>query len=171
MPHIVGYLTPQPGPKELNIRAEETRFYPRPFKPRSGENGMSTQHKLLEVGIVVPSPSCAHVFHVFPSFGIGGVPLRMTRVITHFGGRFHHTVVALDNNFAAATNISDNLAVKLLPSRSPRRGLLRTVAGGALELRRMRPDLLLTYNWGAIEWAMAARLLPRLRHVHPEAGF
>jgi glycosyltransferase involved in cell wall biosynthesis len=31
--------------------------------------------------------------------------------------------------------------------------------------------LLLTYNWGAIEWAMASRLLPLSRHVHLEAGF
>jgi glycosyltransferase involved in cell wall biosynthesis len=38
-------------------------------------------------------------------------------------------------------------------------------------LRRLQPDLLLTYNWGAIEWAMANRLLPVSRHIHLEAGF
>ncbi len=123
------------------------------------------------VNTAVPSLPCEHVLHVFPSFGIGGVPLRMVRIINHFGKRFRHTIVTLDNNFAAASGIAGNLDVKLLPRQSLRRNPLRAVAGSALEMRRLRPDLLLTYNWGAIEWAMASRLLRRLRHVHLEAGF
>ena len=37
-------------------------------------------------------------------------------------------------------------------------------------LRAHRPDLLITYNWGSLEWAMAnwPRLVP---HVHIEDGF
>jgi glycosyltransferase involved in cell wall biosynthesis len=35
----------------------------------------------------------------------------------------------------------------------------------------LRPDLLLTHNWGAIEWALANRFLPLCRHVHFESGF
>ena len=42
--------------------------------------------------------------------------------------------------------------------RRPRRGVLRAVASSAVALRRLRPDLLLTYNWGAIEWAAAGQL-------------
>src|SRR6202048_1877379 len=123
------------------------------------------------VSTAIPSPSCEHVLHIFPSFGIGGMPLRMVRIINHLGKRFRHTVIALDNNFEAAAGVAGDIDVKLLSMQRPRRGALRAVAGSVLALRRLRPDLLLTYNWGAIEWAMASRLLPVSRHVHLEAGF
>ena len=50
----------------------------------------------------------------------------------------------------------------------------RTIAN-ALRARTMvaalKPDLLVTYNWGAIEFALAARLLPSIPHLHCEDGF
>src|SRR5437660_1375554 len=106
------------------------------------------------------SPRCEHVLHVFPSFGIGGVPLRMVRIINHLGKQFRHTVIALDNNFEAAKGVAGDLDLAILPVRGVQRGILRNLAGGALMLRRLRPDLLLTYNWGAIEWAAASRFSP-----------
>jgi glycosyltransferase involved in cell wall biosynthesis len=124
-----------------------------------------------KAGNQAPSLSYRHVLHVFPSFGVGGVPLRMVRIINHFGKRFRHTVVALDNNFEAAGGLAGDLDLVLSPVRALKRGTLQTVLDGALVLRRMRPDLLITYNWGAIEWAMANRLWPYSRHIHIEAGF
>ena len=112
-----------------------------------------------------------HVLHVFPSFGIGGVPLRMVRIINHLGKQFRHTVIALDNNFEAAEGIAGNLDVAVLPVRGVKRGMLHNLVGSALALRRLRPDLMLTYNWGAIEWAAASRFSPVSRHLHLEAGF
>jgi L-malate glycosyltransferase len=112
-----------------------------------------------------------HLLHVFPSFGIGGVPLRMARIINHFGPRLRHTVVALDQNFAASREIADDLDLNLMPTGKARRGMLGNLRHARSVLRRLRPDLLITYNWGAIEWAMANRLLPLARHFHFEAGF
>jgi glycosyltransferase involved in cell wall biosynthesis len=133
---------------------------------------MSAIETTLEVvDTPVSSPPCKHFFHIFPSLGIGGVPLRMVRIINHFGTRFRHTIIALDNNFEAAAGIDPSLDVTLLPVQQPPRGLFRSVADSAFALRRFRPDLLLTYNWGAIEWAMAARLSTVPRHIHLEAGF
>jgi glycosyltransferase involved in cell wall biosynthesis len=122
-------------------------------------------------GNAAPSLVGQHVLHVFPSFGVGGVPLRMVRVINHFGKRFRHTVIALDNNFEAAGGLAGDLDLALSPVRALKRGALHTVLDSALVLRRMHPDLLITYNWGAIEWAMANRLWPGSRHIHIEAGF
>lgn len=113
----------------------------------------------------------AHLLHVFPSFAIGGVPLRTARIINHLGRRYRHTLVALDDNFAAGRTLADHLEVTLLPGRRPAENVLRAVWENAAALRRHRPDLLLTYNWGAIEWAMAARLGQAARHLHFEAGF
>jgi L-malate glycosyltransferase len=113
----------------------------------------------------------AHALHIFPSFGIGGVPLRMARVINHLGRRFRHTVIALDTNFDAAAGFASDVEVILDATPRPKRGSVRTVLDSAVTLRRLRPDLLMTYNWGAIKWAMANRLLPVARHLHFEAGF
>jgi glycosyltransferase involved in cell wall biosynthesis len=117
------------------------------------------------------SPPCEHVLHVFPSFGIGGVPLRMVRIINHLGKRFRHTLIALDNNFDAAAGVNGDLDVTIVRVSGISRGLLQNLASSALALRRLRPDLLLTYNWGAIEWAAANRISRVARHVHLEAGF
>lgn len=112
-----------------------------------------------------------HVLHVFPSFGIGGVPLRMVRVINHLGAELRHTVIALDNDVAAADGLADNVRVTLRQFARPSRGVVRSTLDNVLALRRLRPDLLITYNWGAIEWAMANRLFPVSRQLHFEAGF
>jgi L-malate glycosyltransferase len=116
------------------------------------------------------SLSSRRVLHVFPSFGIGGVPLRMVRIINHVGNRFRHTVIALDNNFEAAEGLAGDFE-RMPPPESRNGGSLRAIARGNMTLLRIRPDLLMTYNWGAIEWAMANRLLPVSRHLHIEAGF
>jgi hypothetical protein len=68
------------------------------------------------------SLSCEHFLHIFPSLGVGGVPLRMVRIINHFGARFRHTVIALDNNFEAAAGIDRSVDVTLWPAQPPRRG-------------------------------------------------
>ncbi|MGH7065406.1 MAG: glycosyltransferase [Stellaceae bacterium] len=112
-----------------------------------------------------------HFLHVFPSFGIGGVPLRMVRVINHLGAELRHTVIALDNDIAAADSLAGDVRVTLRQFARPSRGLVRSTLDNVLALRRLRPDLLITYNWGAIEWAMANRLFPVSRQLHFEAGF
>ena len=117
------------------------------------------------------SRSRPHFLHVFPSFGVGGIPLRMVRVINHFGERLRHTVVALDNNFEAAHHLAADIGVGLLAPGRLRRGLFGALAESSAVLRRLRPDLLITYNWGAIEWAMADRLWAVARQMHFEAGF
>src|SRR5260370_27214081 len=100
------------------------------------------------VSTAIPPPSCEHVLHIFPSFGIGGVPLRMVRIINHLGKRFRHSVIALDNNFEAAAGVAGDIDVKLLSMQRPTPGALHPVAGGALALRPLWADLLPTYHWG-----------------------
>jgi glycosyltransferase involved in cell wall biosynthesis len=109
--------------------------------------------------------------HIFPSFGIGGVPLRMARVINHFGSRWRHAIVALDGNLEAARNLEPRLGAELRSIRQSKGAVLRTVLDCMWELKRFQPDLLLTYNWGAIEWAMANRVWPVSEQIHFEAGF
>jgi L-malate glycosyltransferase len=108
---------------------------------------------------------------VFPSFEIGGVPLRMVRIINHLGAQFRHTILALDNRYDAAGRFAPGIDVSFFPPRRQIRGTLHASLAAARMLQRLRPDWLITYNWGAMDWAIANRLLSIAPHIHQEAGF
>jgi len=110
------------------------------------------------------------LLHVIPSFPIGGVPLRTARLINHLGPGFRHTILALDGNYDAAPNVSAQIAIELMVPPRPR-GMASNIAAAGAALRRLRPDILVTYNWGSIQWAMANRLFRTATHFHFEDGF
>jgi glycosyltransferase involved in cell wall biosynthesis len=109
------------------------------------------------------------LLHIFPSFGIGGVPVRISNVINHFGNRYAHTIISLDGSLDCAARLKRDVDTELL-SLSPR-GLVNTIREATHVLNSIRPDLFLTYNWGAIEWALANGWFAHRRHVHFESGF
>lgn len=111
------------------------------------------------------------ILHVFPSFAAGGAQMRMAALANHFGARFSHAIIALDNDTTCRDRLDPRLevtfrAVTGMKGSAP--GRLRVIAA---TLRAIRPDLLITSNWGAIEWAIANRLLMGTRHIHTEDGF
>lgn len=110
------------------------------------------------------------LLHVFPGFAVGGAQLRCAAIANRFGVALRHAIVALDGDLAARARLRPDLAVNF-PGIAVRKGDL---AGNLLRfgaaLRAWRPDVLLTYNWGTIEWALANRCAGR-RHVHVEDGF
>lgn len=112
-----------------------------------------------------------HLLHVFASFGYGGVPIRICDVINRLPRGFRHTVVALDGCFDAGKRLDATASVAFQPLTLPRYNLLRSVLQVKGLLRRLSPDLLLTYNWGAIEVALANRLIGGCAHIHFESGF
>jgi len=112
-----------------------------------------------------------HILHVFPSFGIGGMPLRTVRLMNHLGTRCRHTVISLDGIIAAADQIRADVLVEILPMVIDKRQPIRNLVNARRFLADVKPDLLATYNWGAIEWAAVNRLHPVCRHIHFEAGF
>lgn len=113
-----------------------------------------------------------HLLHVFATFRAGGPQVRLSRISRALGPRYRHTVVAVDGDFEALA-LCDADLVRPLPVPRPA-GRLPTPAD-LLRLRRVlareRPDLLLTCNWGSIDWALANRLAPLCPHVHLEEGF
>jgi glycosyltransferase involved in cell wall biosynthesis len=122
-------------------------------------------------GAAEGGPKRALFLHVFPSFAIGGVPVRMVGVMNYFGKRFKHAIIALDGNFDAGSRFAHDIDPTPLPMRHAKGNALRGLFNSSRMLRRLCPDLLITYNWGAIEWAMANRLLSICPHVHLEDGF
>ncbi len=107
--------------------------------------------------------------HVFATFGAGGPQIRALQLMAHMGPGFAHVVMAMDGRTEAGQQMPPGVQWELAPP-PPRGGLLATVRAQRRWLRAQRPDLVLTYNWGAIESVLAARSL-RLPLVHHEDGF
>jgi glycosyltransferase involved in cell wall biosynthesis len=107
--------------------------------------------------------------HVFATFGAGGPQVRAVQLMRRLGARAAHTVMAMDGRTEALAGLGEGLRVEV--AQAPRRGSLpANVRALRRWLRERRPDLVLTYNWGAIESAIAARSLG-LPLVHHEDGF
>lgn len=107
---------------------------------------------------------------VFPSFEMGGAQRRFVTLANRWGGAFRHAVIAMDGVTDCAVRLDPALSVAW-PAVTIRKG---DTFGNARRfravLRGLRPDLLVTHNWGTIEWSLAN--VPNLqRHVHIEDGF
>jgi glycosyltransferase involved in cell wall biosynthesis len=114
-------------------------------------------------------PRARHLVHVFPSFDIGGAQVRFAALVKAFGDRYFHSVISLTNAFSAAALLEPGASVDLVPA--PARGghALQRLRAYRAELARLKPDLLLTYNWGSVEFALAN--LGGGPHMHMEDGF
>lgn len=110
-----------------------------------------------------------HLLHIFPSLEIGGVQRRFAAIANALGQECQHSLLAMDGNYDALGLLSADLSIDKLPQVQG-----STVFSRLFQYRRavqdLNPDCLLTYNWGTIEWALAARSLPN-RHIHLVDGF
>lgn len=113
------------------------------------------------------------LLHVFSTFAVGGPQVRTATLINHLGEDLQHAILAMDGNTEAMRLIGPEshchvITLEIIKSYgisiTNLRGLRQRVAAE-------RPDLLLTYNFGAMEAALANRLKPLCRHVHFEEGF
>jgi hypothetical protein len=50
-----------------------------------------------------------HLLHVFPSFGAGGVPIRIAAIANRLGDRCRHTFVTLDGHAEAAERLDPDI--------------------------------------------------------------
>jgi glycosyltransferase involved in cell wall biosynthesis len=116
------------------------------------------------------------LLHVHSSFDAGGKELRAARLIDAFGPAIEHTIVsATPGALGAAAAISRRMTVRYPRDFPPLTGFpgfgrLRKVAAAMAGY-----DLILTYNWGAMDAVMAHTLYSDLHTlsplVHHEDGF
>ena len=118
---------------------------------------------------VQPAPSAPLLLHIFHSFGAGGSQTRLVRLIDHFGARFRHAVVALDNNYSSLSRVTARSQVTPFPV-APVHGTLAKWRRYSEVLGRLRPHRLVTHNWGTMDWGIA-NMSAGMRHVHIEDGF
>lgn len=109
------------------------------------------------------------LLHIFSTFAPGGPQVRTVDLMNALGVEFDHTVIAMDNVTTAAARVFPEVGFRLLGSPRAESTLATAQAVRGL-LRRHRPDVMLTYNWGAIEAAMGARWAG-CPLIHAEDGF
>lgn len=110
------------------------------------------------------------LLHVFPSFGIGGVPVRTVQIANWFGKMYRHQIMALDGDHECCRRFDGSVDHVRVPFVAARRSLFGRVLAFRRQMAALAPDVLITYNWGAAEMALA-NAFPGRRHIHVEDGF
>lgn len=115
-----------------------------------------------------------HILHLHSTFALGGKEARAVRLMNAFGDKARHTIVsAMPDQLGARDSIAKGIKYEIAQNPPPLTGKpsVRRYEDIARFMRRF--DLVLTYNWGAIDGVMAARVfgkgLPPI--VHHEDGF
>ena len=117
-----------------------------------------------------------HILHIHSTFSPGGKELRCVQLINAFGAKARHTIVSAEpDQLGAAKRIRQGIAVTLQPDFPALKGLPTPGRLQKLAKAMRGYDLVLTYNWGAMDAVMAHTLfseafdLPKL--IHHEDGF
>lgn len=111
-----------------------------------------------------------HFCHILASFDPGGFELRTVGLMNAFGGRIRHTIIATNGAYGARNRIDAAVPYDIVPP-PPGKGQFSYALPLARLLRRLRPDLLLTYNWGAIDGVLAGAIARECPVLHAEDGF
>lgn len=118
----------------------------------------------------------ARILHLHSSFAPGGKELRCVQLINAFGTRAEHAIVSADKNqYGASKAIAKGPKVLYPRAFPPLQGRPTPRRMHRIATAMRDYDLVLTYNWGAMDAAMAHTLfaaqmgLPPL--IHHEDGF
>jgi glycosyltransferase involved in cell wall biosynthesis len=118
-----------------------------------------------------PSGRKITLLHVFSTFAVGGPQTRFATIADRLGPKYRHLIVSMSGRTEATALLPAQVDYSLVPIRNTPRNPIANAWRFGLQLRRLKPDQLITYNWGALEWAVGNRFGPNLPHIHIEDGF
>lgn len=123
-----------------------------------------------------------HILHCHSGFDLGGKEARAVRLMNQWGGRLRHTILSAAPHQMGARGVINGNVVCDFPQDAGEGTTAPSLIGkpGPLRYWRLarymaRFDLVLSYNWGAMDAVMAHRLwspfmrLPAI--IHHEDGF
>jgi glycosyltransferase involved in cell wall biosynthesis len=120
--------------------------------------------------------SVPRILHLHSTFAAGGKEVRATRLMNVWGPRLDHTIVSAEPQaMGAAALIAGHVPVRYPADFPSLKGRPAPGRLGAIARAMQGFDLVLTYNWGAMDAVMAHRVyggvwkLPPL--IHHEDGF
>jgi glycosyltransferase involved in cell wall biosynthesis len=115
-----------------------------------------------------------HILHLHSTFALGGKEARAVRLMNAFGNRARHTIVSgMPEQLDARAAIAPEIKYEIAQNPPPLTGRPSVARFEAIARFMRRFDLVLTYNWGAIDGVMAGRVfskgMPPI--IHHEDGF
>ncbi|MEH3159383.1 MAG: glycosyltransferase [Sphingomonas taxi] len=119
-------------------------------------------------------PQPVHILHLHSSFSLGGKEARAVRLMNAFGDAARHTIVSgVPDQLGARASIAKGIRYEIAQDPPSLTGQPSLARYEALARFMRRFDLVLTYNWGAIDGVMARRVFPKGAPplVHHEDGF
>lgn len=109
------------------------------------------------------------IAHVLYRFDTGGMERFILTLVNGTGDRYRHALVCLDAFGPLRAEIADRSVPCIALHKRPGKDL-RNYGRLWRALRQLRPDLVQTYNFGALDIAPIARLAGARRVVHAERG-
>ncbi len=119
------------------------------------------------------------ILHLHSSFSLGGKEARAVRLMNAFGDRARHVVVSgVPDALGARARIDRGIAYEIAQDPPPLTGRPSVTRYEAIARFMRGFDLVLTYNWGAIDGVMARRVFGAFKGggaapplIHHEDGF
>lgn len=96
---------------------------------------------------------------------------RMSNVMNGLHREYEHSIVSISGDYGCKSRLSADGRYDFPLSTSESYSSLSDILAIRAALKRIKPDLLCTYNWGAVDWAMTSRMFPLCPHIHLESGF
>jgi glycosyltransferase involved in cell wall biosynthesis len=115
-----------------------------------------------------------NILHLHSSFDLGGKEARAVRLMNAFGDRAKHVIVSgVDGALSARDAIAKGIRYEIAQNPPPLTGKPSVARYEAIAKFMARFDLVLTYNWGAIDGVMARRVFGKNMPpvIHHEDGF
>ncbi len=119
-------------------------------------------------------PQPVNILHLHSSFSLGGKEARAVRLMNAFGDAARHTIVSgIPDQLGARDAIDRGIRYEIAQDPPPLTGKPSVGRYEAIAAYMRRFDLVLTYNWGAIDGVMARRVFPKGAPplIHHEDGF
>ncbi|ODP37915.1 glycosyltransferase [Sphingomonas turrisvirgatae] len=115
-----------------------------------------------------------NILHLHSSFDLGGKEARAVRLMNAFGDRARHMIVSgVPDALSARDAIAPGVRYEIAQNPPPLTGKPSVARYEAIAKFMARFDLVLTYNWGAIDGVMARRVFAKNMPpvIHHEDGF
>ena len=111
-----------------------------------------------------------HIVHVFSTFDAGGPQVRTADLIRRLPGSYEHSILAMDGRYGCRERTPEERVRKWL--HLEKLGPGRFMPGRlARYLLAQKPDVVATYNWGAIESVLGCQRAGFRAVIHHEEGF